>query len=306
MRVATGRGNDARKILTYYKVNYSLAAPYKVLVDGTIIQKSLQLDLYLKNSLPKLLDNSAQPVTTRCVVEELRQLGEDFSSAALFAKRLTRVPCGHSGGIISASDCIAATLANKNPHKLMLSSNDPVLLRKVSVEPSVPRIRLVGETRLVLLPPSAIARSVASSREASKHGVRRTDELRRLEEISAAERHEREERLASRTSKRKRAKGPNPLSVKKPRLPERRAPEPKHSETHDVCEAGNGMPQSANDECDDLTAKPRRVKRVRKRKPKPVTRCTDDTVTSDDSPGVGAGDRGHESTVEPSMESVES
>jgi U3 small nucleolar RNA-associated protein 23 len=216
MRVASGKGNDARKILTYYRVNFSLHAPYRVLCDGALIQHALSKRLYLRDALPALLAASAQAVVTRCVHEELRALGEPTSSAALFAKRLTRVPCAHADGVVPAADCLAAAVRGGNAGRYVIATNDVALLRSVRREPAVPVVRIVGEGQFVLAPPGAAAREKVGELEARKVGVQRPDEVRRMEEERLQLLRLREERRAARVAKRrKRPKGPNPLSVKK-------------------------------------------------------------------------------------------
>ena len=51
-------------------------------------------------------------MTTNCVINELRTLGEDFMGAALAAKRLEKRRCPHGGNPVNAADCIKEIIGN--------------------------------------------------------------------------------------------------------------------------------------------------------------------------------------------------
>ncbi len=153
MRTATGKGNDARKVLTYYRVNFGIHPAYKVLCDAPIIHVSLLRSIFLKDALTKLLGAVAYPVVTRCIVEELRALGSDFANAAVFAKRAAREPCAHGGAQKTASECIAAFMGSGNQKKLLLATNDSEVIRRAMEEGDIPVITIANQTRLVLRNP---------------------------------------------------------------------------------------------------------------------------------------------------------
>lgn len=218
MRVASGKGNDARKVLSYYSVNFNLSPPYKILCDGPTIFQSLKNNLYLKQSLPKLLGATAYPVVTNCVVSELKSLGEDFSNAALFAKRAMHVPCTHEEEQIGASDCIVTRLKQRKELQLLLATNDVEVLARLSRVVGVPLITVVNQTKLMLKPPSRATLEYVEEKQQFKGVVTNAQDQALIEKVQAEEL----EKLPGRyqikqIKKRKRAKGPNPLSVKKPK-----------------------------------------------------------------------------------------
>jgi U3 small nucleolar RNA-associated protein 23 len=199
MRVATGKGNDARKILTYYRVNFGVRGPYRVLCDGALIHLALKRSVNLRESLPALLGGPASAMVTRCVHEELCTLGADTA------------------------------VANGNPKGLLLASTDATLLRAVRFEHGLPLLRLANETRLVLMPPSAATQSAVTAREAMKGKVQRLDDSRLIAREDAVVQAARAERAARRVAKRKRPSGPKPLSVKKPKRESSTPGNPAHS-----------------------------------------------------------------------------
>eukprot|EP00177_Eucheuma_denticulatum_P002913 GFKZ01005237.1.p1 GENE.GFKZ01005237.1~~GFKZ01005237.1.p1 ORF type:complete len:596 (+),score=79.27 GFKZ01005237.1:70-1857(+) len=219
MRTARGRGNDARKILTYYSINFDVHAPFQVLCDGPMISLSLRNNLYLKQSLPKLLGSTAYPVVTDCIVSELKSLGEEFSGAALFAKRLTRIPCANdtcSELDGNASACILARLRKQDDFRLMLATNDTEIMHSLANLPGVPLITVEKQTKLVLRPPPRETLECVRRTEGMKGTLVSASDVAFLEKVRAeavAKMPPNTQRRELR--KRKRAKGPNPLSVKK-------------------------------------------------------------------------------------------
>lgn len=270
MRVAHGKGNDARKIMTYYRVNFALRTPYRVLCDGALLHHALSQKLYMRDALPALLGSPAQAVVTSCVIDELRSLGEATSGAALVARKLTRVPCAHGDGKVSAAECVVSVLTGGNPRRLLVASNDREVLNKVRREPGVPVLRVDGEGRFVLVPPGKTTKETVEAQEKEKVGVRRPDEVRALQKEKEELEKLREERRAARPSKkRKKAQGPNPLSVKKRKAQVANTPE---KNDDDRSEVGGGKESGEDEEVKSSLAgpMPTKAKRVRKRKPKPA------------------------------------
>lgn len=214
MRTATGKGNDARKILTFYRVNFGIHPAYKVLCDAPIIHASIQRSIFLKDSLTKLLGATAYPVVTKCIVEELRSLGKEFGNAAVFAGRSAIEPCPHADCMKSAAECIASFMDDAvNKRKVMLATNDFDVVRTALERGSIPVITIANQTRLVLRKPTAMAIENVQSVQEEKGAMLRLDDRALLEEADAARQVLRPRKFIER--KRKRAKGPNPLSVKK-------------------------------------------------------------------------------------------
>lgn len=216
MRLGQGKGNSARKILAFYRVNFGISSPYQVLCDGPTIYLSLKNDLYIKESLPKLLGTTAYPVLTNCIVEELKALGEEYSNAALFAKRVTRIPCAHENPV-SATECLISRVKKNEDQKCIVATNDAEILVKLTRIPGVPVITVVNETKLILKPPSRVTNEVVRKGEQKKSFVLNESDKALVEKIKAADLDSRKQNN-KRLRKRKRSKEPNPLSVKKSKV----------------------------------------------------------------------------------------
>lgn len=213
MRTASAKGNSARKILSFYRVNFAFTPPYKVLCDGETLALSFKNDLYLKQALPKLLGSITHIVVTECIVHHLRKQGEDYSNAALFAKRATRIPCAHEGHL-SVTECITARLQKPFDLKLMLASNDLALLSSISNTPGIPLVTIANNTKLVLKPPTRFTLEFVKGTQKEKSNLLTTADKAMIDQVRAQE-------VAARSSRKiliprkKKAKGPNPLSMRK-------------------------------------------------------------------------------------------
>lgn len=272
MRVATGKGNAAKKVLTYYRVNFGLKAPYNVLCDGGIIHAALTQNLYLRDALPTLFGCAARPVVTLCVLEELRSLGDATAAAALFAKRLGRTMCRHEGRV-GAAECVLAAAEGVG----VVSTNDVAVMWKVRAMPGVAVVGIVGEGKFVLMPPGGETIEKVREMEGLKVGVQRPDEVRKIEEekerVMALRRERKEERDAK---KKKRPKGPNPLSMKKSKKAKVRKDEmgkvlrPEEDEEIHVPPAVSAVAEGKASWNGRM-----KPKRVRKRRPKPVLKVSE-------------------------------
>mmetsp|Transcript_7280 Transcript_7280/g.14926 ORF Transcript_7280/g.14926 Transcript_7280/m.14926 type:complete len:223 (+) Transcript_7280:3718-4386(+) len=205
-----------RKGMAFYRVHFGIKEPYSVICDGTIIHFALQKQLFLKDALPRLLSAPSHVCVTRCITAELRSLGEEFSGAAVFARRAQHVACAHSpDSIIPATDCIIALAESNATHSLCFATRDPQIQRQLGRLSGVPLI-YVNNTALVLHRPSNESNAEIVQREQDKLHVGLSESTyirktrRHLRRLTRKER----EHVTSR-KKKKPAKGPNPLSVKK-------------------------------------------------------------------------------------------
>lgn len=212
MRRGKGGAGYNRKVLTFYRINFSYTPPYQVLCDGDIIHESLNNSLFIKQSLPTLLDASAYPVVTNCVIKDLRQRGPSHSNAALFAKRCTRVECVHEG-VSNPVECIFKRL-EKSPHgKLMVAVANGMLLRKIASTPGIPLISIQNKSKIFLRAPSKASLDTVQNSEKAKLKTFGDADRALLEQINAGEKSNKSEKIIKR--RKKKAKGPNPLSIKR-------------------------------------------------------------------------------------------
>eukprot|EP00919_Chromeraceae_sp_WS-2016_P065655 GHVR01155214.1.p1 GENE.GHVR01155214.1~~GHVR01155214.1.p1 ORF type:complete len:327 (-),score=15.71 GHVR01155214.1:150-1130(-) len=89
------RNKKFRRTMRFYRVNFGLHEPFRVLIDGPFIQACLKHRIHIKEQLPLIFGGKCTPMVTNCVLNELRKLGPGLSGAALIAKGFYRLKCGH-------------------------------------------------------------------------------------------------------------------------------------------------------------------------------------------------------------------
>ncbi|KHJ90746.1 hypothetical protein OESDEN_09401 [Oesophagostomum dentatum] len=130
----------ANRILTFFKYNYKIAPPFRVLVDGTFCNAALANKINLREQLPKYLGGDVEIVTTKCVLAELEQVMSSFSEglgpavygALVICRQFTVDMCPHMPHR-SPTECLAhlARRATKGHTKYIVATNVRVFLASI-------------------------------------------------------------------------------------------------------------------------------------------------------------------------------
>lgn len=90
----TGRKKRQKKSMTFYRVAFGLSPPYPVVMHPEFVRQCVKARVNLKDQLPKVMQDKAYPVVTKCIVEALRR--SDDTGCAVLARQFQRVPCTHT------------------------------------------------------------------------------------------------------------------------------------------------------------------------------------------------------------------
>lgn len=271
-----------RKAVRFYTACFGFREPFKVLCDGTfvhhlLVNKITPADTALVNAL-------GAPVkifTTRCVLGELRGLGDSYAESLNAARNLLTARCDHEKRK-SAVSCITDVIGENNSEHFFVATQDAELRKKFQEVPGVPLIYGLRNA-LFLEQPSAFQHQfVRSAEEDRSHMTALEYKLLNVNKknvafeeakdssdanedkndgtfaVQAIQTNVRKKRgdLKDRVQfKRTRAKGPNPLSCRKKR------PRDDKNNAASVKENGNGV----------TTVRSRNRKRKRSRKSKNVS-----------------------------------
>ncbi|VDO55462.1 unnamed protein product [Haemonchus placei] len=193
----------ANRILTFFKYNYKIIPPFRVLVDGTFTNAALANKINLREQLPKYLGGDVEIVTTKCVLAELESLGSPVYGALVIARQFDVDVCPHTPSR-PAAECLAhlARRATKGKTRYVIATNDDSLSEK---------LRTIAGTPILYIKYNAILLDRVS--EISKNAVDdiHKNELESLKAIKAAVLGEQ----TVKKKKKKKIKGANPLSCKK-------------------------------------------------------------------------------------------
>ncbi|XP_057983507.1 uncharacterized protein LOC131168227 isoform X3 [Malania oleifera] len=235
-----------RKTVKFYTTCFGFREPFKVLCDGTFLHHLVANHIRItppNDAVSSLLGAKTKLFTTRCVLTELKSLGDSHSESLKLAHNLTTARCDHERRK-SAVACIMEIIGEKNPEHFFVATMDAELRKKLQEVPGVP-VMFGLRKALLLEQPSAFQRQfVASSEEGRLHMTElEYDMLKRrtknrqvsqesmdssdadeglgdpMSEIDAVRKtNTTRKRMGEKDKvqfKRKRAKGPNPLSCLK-------------------------------------------------------------------------------------------
>ncbi|XP_071964584.1 rRNA-processing protein UTP23 homolog [Antedon mediterranea] len=203
------RYKHARRFLSFYKNNYQFRAPYQILIDGTFTNMALQYKINLKEQIPKYIGEEVQLLTTNCAISEMENLGSKLYGAMSILKRFKVRKCAHHGKPVGASECLLSMLVDGNQHHYFIATQDPDLSNQLRKVPAAPLL-YINFNAIVLEKPSLVSQKTADNKLSNKlaPSTEEKDTLKKLKQrfLPQAERVR---------FKKKKPKGPNPLSVKK-------------------------------------------------------------------------------------------
>ncbi|XP_076889054.1 uncharacterized protein LOC143539708 [Bidens hawaiensis] len=267
-----------RRSVRFFTACYGFRSPFKILCDGTFIHHLLVNRITpADTAISNILGAPVKLFTTRCVLAELKSLGKNYSDSLNVARELAPARCDHEKRK-SAVNCLTDVIGESNSEHFFVSTQDTDLRKKFKEIPAVPVIYALRNA-LFLEPPSHSQQHFAKLAEEErsrvtdyeirmlsnkKKGSLETDELANEALIETVE-DLKKSASGSKTDvkdrvqfKRKKAKGPNPLSCKKKKKKENQQPVAKKEVSENV-----------------ETVRSRGKKRKRSRKPKSVVTATE-------------------------------
>ncbi|KAG0497779.1 hypothetical protein HPP92_002470 [Vanilla planifolia] len=125
-----------RKVVRFYSACFGFREPYKVLCDGTFIHHLLVHGLTpADDSLSHLLGARVLLFTTRCIVSELKSLGESHIEAVEAANQLLMARCDHEKRV-SAETCLHSIIGESNSEHFFLATEDCEIRKKFQEAPN--------------------------------------------------------------------------------------------------------------------------------------------------------------------------
>uniref|UniRef100_A0A0N4ZST8 rRNA-processing protein UTP23 homolog n=1 Tax=Parastrongyloides trichosuri TaxID=131310 RepID=A0A0N4ZST8_PARTI len=198
----------ANKILTHFRYNYNVLPPYKILIDGTFAMNALKDKINIMEQMPKYLGEVCELMTTKCVIKELEKLGSPVFGALHILKQYDIFHCPHTPEkcVNSCFTYLARKSIKEGKQKLIFATNDNNLKDKLREIPGIMNL-FIGYNTILLEDISE-----ASLQKEEKP----SNEIERIKEIKKQVLGEEKPRIF----KKRKAKGPNPLSClkKKPKI----------------------------------------------------------------------------------------
>ena len=233
------RHKRVRKILQFYALSYNIHQPYKVVVDPAFIQACREGHLMIKDQLPTLFHAPTTAYITPCILHHLQLQGGAAAAAYHIASTLSFLSCRHKKkGKIHPDACIKALVtpqwhlqpgANEaaqgaegkaqegaggfNPDRLIVAAQGRELREWVRGQAGVPLLFVHGSVP-VMEAPSGTDRFDRIEKARTAMATLTEEEKKAVEgvEEKGAGKETGERRGPPR---KKKVKGPNPMSVKK-------------------------------------------------------------------------------------------
>jgi U3 small nucleolar RNA-associated protein 23 len=193
-----------------YQHSFGFREPYQIIVDGNFIKVAQNARLDYKSMLQETVVGKTRIMTTNCVLNELRTLGEDFMGAALAAKRLEKRRCTHGGNPVNAADCIKEIIGDSNQFNYCVATQDLQLRDYLRRIPGIPLI-YINRSVMILEPPSPATENKVKEIEYNKT-------IPTNYESTIIKNNTKQPEEAPKSKKRKGPKQPNPLSCKKKKV----------------------------------------------------------------------------------------
>ncbi|XP_060678809.1 rRNA-processing protein UTP23 homolog [Hemiscyllium ocellatum] len=207
------RQKTAKKLLSFYRHNYSFREPYQILLDGTFCQAALKNKIQIKEQAPKYLMGEVQLCTTSCILKELQSLGKELYGAKLIAQRFQVRSCPHGKSAVSASACLLSMVGDGNLHHYFVATQDQELTMKIKKLSGVPLMYIIQNTMVLEKPSLKSIAQLCSLHDDQLVPVHQRQTIQHLKEE-----HGLVKESEPRHKKRKRKGGPNPLSCLKKKV----------------------------------------------------------------------------------------
>jgi len=165
----------------------------------------------LQGLLDNLLGGTCKLFTSRCVSHELKSLGPDFKPATLAARSHALHHCGHERPLESASECLMEQVGAANASHWVVATQDKALQAKLAKVPGAPVV-FASVNGVHLSEPSDTAKALIASGTAAQQALP-------LHELNSVELHDlhllRQRDEGWKKFRQRKARGPNPLAIKK-------------------------------------------------------------------------------------------
>ncbi|KAE8648473.1 rRNA-processing protein UTP23 homolog isoform X1 [Cucumis sativus] len=266
-----------RRAVRFYTTCCGFRPPFKIFCDGTFVNHLLSNQIMpADEAVAKTVGDRVKLFTTRCVLLELKALGQSYSGAFEAASQLFTARCDHEKRK-SAEACILDVIGESNPEHFFVATQDTNLRKQLQQIPGVPLIFGLRNA-LFMEQPSDVQRQFVKSLEEKRMHVSEVERdllKKKTKYVVEAEKTNEDEDLEDQNLdtlvlkkkkknipsnlkdrpqfKRNKAKGPNPLSCLKKKV----KPSP--------------HPVSEKKKDDDSVAQKRTRKRKRSRKAKAPT-----------------------------------
>ena len=243
-----------RKLMQQYGLTFGFREPYQVVFDADIVRDAARFKMDLIHGLERTLHGKIKPMITQCSMRHLYTSQPKNEALIEQAKTYERRRCNHQNleKPLSTFDCLKDVVTKgengMNKHRLIVASQDEKVRAHMRRIPGVPLV-YINRSVMIMEPMAEATEDLKTRDERQKirSGLKMRSTLgkrkREGNEVEAQDTAIEEDgskfvlgshslpaatdnTRPERKKKRKGPKGPNPLSVKKPKKRTPPAPQP--------------------------------------------------------------------------------
>jgi len=251
-----------RKLMQQYGLTFGFREPYQVVFDADFVRDAARFKMDLIRGLERTLHGKVKPMITQCSMRHLYTAQPKNEALVEQAKTYERRRCNHQNleKPLSTLDCLKDVVVKgengMNKHKLIVASQDEKVRAHMRQIPGVPLV-YINRSVMIMEPMAEATEDLKTREERQKirSGLKTRSTLgkrkREGNEVKAQDTANGEEtpKFApssdsipattdnaepDKKKKRKGPKGPNPLSVKKPKNRMPLAPQPNNLLKHNA------------------------------------------------------------------------
>ncbi|XP_076455974.1 rRNA-processing protein UTP23 homolog [Babylonia areolata] len=224
------RQKQAHKAMVFFEKNFGITPPYNIMVDATFVKEALKNKVNIWDQLPRYLGGDVRLYTTSCALKELEAFGKLLYGPLKVMRDYKISACPHKEFGVDPVDCLRKTIKRSHPNydpskgkeeveekkakdlkKFFIATQHRDLAVKVERTPGVPVLYLHGNAIILDRISDASLEAAGTLRQTSMVPVHERD-LKALFEKEGLSLEE-----EGPTHRKKKLKGPNPLSVLKKR-----------------------------------------------------------------------------------------
>ncbi|OCF45592.1 U3 small nucleolar RNA-associated protein 23 [Kwoniella heveanensis CBS 569] len=209
------RAKTYKRVMALYTQTFNFRQPFQILVSHDLLLEGAKSDLNMHKQFLTVVQGECKPMITQCCMEALYKVGKDVQRTTDLAKTFERRKCNHREPL-EPDECLKDVIGSTNKHRYVLASSSSALRVALQVIPGLPIIHFNPRGVLVLSPPSTATIRAKNKLEEE----RRVEGSKEMEGVVDGENVVGAPTVAAGSSaatvgSRKKAKGVNPLSVKK-------------------------------------------------------------------------------------------
>ncbi|KAJ2455870.1 hypothetical protein EV183_000486 [Coemansia sp. RSA 2336] len=204
------RAKVYRKLMQFYQHNFGFREPYQILVSPDFVLEAVAKNIDLSKALEEVVGGKVRVLISYCSICDIRKDSPQREKAIATSKGFEKRRCPHKTPV-KGIDCMKEIMGDSNKHNYCIAVQDEEMRDRLRQIKGVPILH-VSHSVVVLEPIPKHFRDAGKDQLKDKAGL--TEMERKM--LKSVKEEARQAKNGLRPKRKtKKAKGPNPLAVKK-------------------------------------------------------------------------------------------